>query len=68
VSRQAPEQLVKPVAHDTLHTPPEHTWPAGQMRPQPPQWLLSVPRSRQVLTQTVRPEPHDTAQVPLAQT
>jgi len=33
-----------------------------------PQWLLSVPRSRQTPAQLVSPEPQETAQVPLAQT
>jgi hypothetical protein len=29
VSRQVPEQLVKPVAQVTAHAPDEHTWPEG---------------------------------------
>jgi hypothetical protein len=64
MSRQAPAQSVKPVAQERLQVPPEHTWPEGQVRPQPPQLALSVLRSRHVPEQLESPEPHDTLHVP----
>jgi hypothetical protein len=55
-SRQAPEQLVVPLPHETWQLPPEHTWPLAQARPQAPQWALSVSRSRHTPEQLVVPD------------
>ena len=57
-----------PATHETVHVPPEHTWPDAHARPQVPQLLLSVVRSRHTPEQLVVPATHDTVQAPREQT
>ena len=65
--RHAPEQLVVPAPHVTLHTPAEQMVPAAQARPQAPQLALSVVRSRQTPAQLVVPATHETLHTPVEQ-
>ena len=57
-----------PAEHETAQVPPEQTVPAAQTRPQVPQLLLSVWRSRHTPEQLVVPAEHDTAHTPAEQT
>ena len=42
VLRQLPEQFVSPVPQEVTHDPAEHTVPAAQTVPQPPQFARSL--------------------------
>ena len=53
-----------PDTQETVHVPAEHTWPDGHERPQAPQWLLSVLKSRHTPEQLVVPDTHDTLHAP----
>jgi hypothetical protein len=68
MSRQTPEQLVRPVLHETVHVPREQTVPEGQALPHVPQLLLSVARSRHTPEQLVVPAPHETVHMPAEHT
>ena len=52
---QLPLQSVRPVPHEAVHAPPEHTCPAAQARPHAPQFARSVARSRHAPEQSVWP-------------
>jgi hypothetical protein len=51
VLTQAPPQFSSGDVHDTLHTPPEHTWLAAHDVPQLPQFFGSLCVLTQVLPQ-----------------
>ena len=68
VSRQVPEQSVRPEPQVTWQRPAEQIWPAAQRVPHAPQLPLSVWRSRHEPEQSVRPDPHDVVQLPDEQT
>ena len=51
-----------PLPTQTTQAPETQSWPEGQTRPQAPQWLLSVSRSRQVPAQSVRPATQEVTQ------
>ena len=59
-SRHTPEQLVRPVRHETVHTPAEQTVPDGHTFLHAPQLLTSVASSRQTPMQLVVPAPQET--------
>jgi hypothetical protein len=53
VSTHAPAQFVRPAPHEVAHAPSEHTWPAAQRMPQPPQLFGSLCVSVQTPEQRV---------------
>jgi hypothetical protein len=61
-------QRVCPVGQTTLHDPPEHVDPAGQMLPQPPQLEGSTCSSTHAPPQAVVPPPQIVKHAPAEQT